>query len=132
MTGAQGETCHTFLVEHALHFAHPHRDTAIGVLLDCGIYGHIGAGAVVLRPVELNASRNPGTCKTHKSGLDHVVVVDEVALLYLVVSHLHTAAKLGQNHHFDILVFDIYGIVLLIYLLVGHRLDYRVGINYTA
>ncbi|CCZ49339.1 unknown [Bacteroides sp. CAG:661] len=132
MPRAEGETCHAFLMEHALHLADPYRDAAVGIFFDGGVNGHVGAGAVVLRPVELDAARNPGTGQAYQSRLDDMVVVDKVALLYLVVSHLYTSTQFGQNHDFDVFVLDEYGIVGFIGLFVGNGLDDRIGIDYAA
>ena len=87
---------------------------------------------MVLRPVELNAATDPRTCQTYEGGLDDVVVVYEMALLDLVVGHLHTTAQLGQDHHLEVLVLDIDGVVLLVDTLVADALDDGIGIYHTA
>ena len=87
---------------------------------------------MVLRPVELDAATNPWTKQTYEGRLDDVVVVDEVALGNLVVRHLHATAQLGQYHHLDIFVLQPYRLILLVHLLVGYRLDDRVGIDHTT
>ena len=61
-----------------------------------------------------------------------MVVVDEMALLDLVVSHLHAPAQLRQNHHLYIIVFQPDGQVVLVYLLVTHALDDGVRIDNAA
>ncbi|CCY64377.1 unknown [Prevotella sp. CAG:1124] len=120
VSGPESESCHALLVEHALHFAHPYRHASVAVFLYRAVNGHVGAGAVVLRPVEFDTSRNPWTGQSDQRRLDNVVVVDEVTLLNLVVSHLHTAAKLWQNHHLYIFVLDEHGVVFLVSLLVRY------------
>lgn len=75
---------------------------------------------MVLRPVEFDTSRNPRAGQSDQRRLDNVVVVDEVTLLNLVVSHLHTAAKLWQNHHLYIFVLDEHGVVFLVSLFVRY------------
>ena len=131
-TGAQREARHAFLMEHLLHLAHPHRDTAVGIVLDGGVDRHIGGRTVMLRPVELDAAADPGTGQAHQGRLDDVVVVHEVAPGYLVVGHLYTAAQLGQHHHYDILVLQPNGQIVLVYLLIAHRLDDGIGIHHTT
>ena len=86
---------------------------------------------MVLRPVELDATTDPRTCQSDEGWFDDVVIVDEVALFDLVVCHLHATAQFGQNHHLDILVFQPYGLIVLIDFLVGYRLDDRVGIDHS-
>ncbi len=130
--GTQGETCHTFLMEHAFHFAHPHCHRAVFVFLDSAVDRHIGAWAVVLWPVKLDTTRNPRPGQTDECRLDDMVVVDKVTLLDFVIGHLDTSAELGEHHHLYIFVFDKNGIVLFIGLFVGDRLDYRIGIHDTA
>ena len=130
--GAQGETSHTLLVEHLLHLAHPHADAAIGILLDAGINGHEGGRTVVLWPVELDATTDPRTRQSHEGRLDDVVVIDEVALGYLVISHLYATTQLRQYHHLDVLVLNPDGQIVLVHLLVAHRFDDGVGIDYTT
>ena len=117
-TRAQRESRHSLLVEHTLHLVYPHRNGAVGILLNLCVDGHIGAGAVVLWPVELDATTNPRTSKTYKGGLYHMVVIYKVALLYLIVCHLHTPTQFGQNHHLDIFVLDINSLIVVVYTLI--------------
>ena len=65
MPRPQGESCHALLMEHALHLAHPHRHAAVAVVLNGGVNGHVGAGAVMLRPVELNTAGDPWSRQSH-------------------------------------------------------------------
>ena len=87
---------------------------------------------MVLGPVELDTARDPWTRQTYEGGLDDVVVVYEMALLDFVVGHLHTAAQLGQDHHLEVLVLDIDGVVLLVNTLVADAFDDGIGIYHTA
>ena len=131
-TGSQREARHALLMEHLLHLADPHRDTTVGIVLDGGVDWHVGGRTVMLRPVELDAAADPGTGQAHQGRLDDVVVVHEVAPGYLVVGHLYTAAQLGQHHHYDILVLQPNGQIVLVYLLIAHRLDDGIGIHHTT
>ena len=114
----QRKACHSLLVEHTLHFINPDRDAAVGILLDGAIHRKISAGAVVLGPVEFNSAAYPRSGKPHEGGLDHVVIVYEMALLDFVVRHLHTSSKFGKYHHLDVLVLQIDGFVGVVRLLV--------------
>ena len=72
----------------------------------------------MLRPVELNASRNPWAGEADQCRFDDMVVVDEMPLADLVVSHLDSASQCRQNHSPDVFVFDPYDIILLVMFLV--------------
>ena len=61
-----------------------------------------------------------------------MIIIHKVALLNLIVSHLHTSAQFGQYHHLDILVLDINGLILFIHLLVAHRLDNGIRIYHAT
>ena len=61
-----------------------------------------------------------------------MVVVHEVPLLDFIVSHLYTAAQFGQDHHLDVLVFQINGVPHLVVLLVRDGLDDRIRIDNAA
>ena len=56
MSRTKRKTCHSFLMKHTFHFIHPYRDTSVSIFLNSRIYRHVGAGAVMLRPVKLNAT----------------------------------------------------------------------------
>ena len=129
---AQREACHTLLVEHLLHLAHPHAHRAIGILLDAGVDRHEGRRTVVLGPVELDSTRDPRADESHQCRLDNVVVVDEVALCNLVVGHLHAATQFGQHHHLDVLVLQPDGQILFVDFLVAHGLNDGIWIDHTT
>ena len=128
----QCKACHALLMEHTLHLVNPHRHRTILILHDSGVDRQIGRWTVVLRPVKLDATRDPRTRQTHQGGLDDVVIVHKVTLFDLIVSHLDTSAQLWQDHHLDIFVLNVDGLPLLIHLLVGDRLNDRIGIDHTT
>ena len=128
----QRKARHTLLVEHPLHLVHPDGHRVVFILHNGTVDRHKGTGTVVLRPVELDATRDPRSCKTHQCRFDDVVIIDEMALFDLVVSHLDASAQLRQDHHLDILVLDINGLIFLVDLLVADRLNHRVRINHTT
>ncbi len=82
------------------------------------VYGHVGGWTVVLRPVELYASRDPRAGETYERGFDDMVVVYEVAFLDFVISHLYTSSQFGKNHHLYIFVFDEHGVPFLVMFLI--------------
>ena len=128
----QPETHVALLVKHPLHFITPHRDRPVRVLLDVAIHRQISARTVVLRPVELYAAADPRPCQSHQRGLDHVVVIDEMALFQLIVGHLNTSAQFRHHHHLQVLVFQEHHVPLLRCRFVGYRLNDGVRIDHTA
>ncbi len=85
---------------------------------------------MVLGPVKLDATTDPGTRQTHQCRLNHMVIIHKVALFYLVVRHLDTSTQFWQHHHLDIFVLQIDGLPLLVHLLVRDRLNDRIGIHH--
>ena len=116
----QRESCHAFLVEHLLHLTHPHRDRAILVLLYGTVCRHICCRTVMLRPVKLYTAANPRTQQSHQCRLYHMVIVNEMALPYLVISHLHPASQLGQHHHLYIFILQPYRVPLMRHGLISY------------
>ena len=127
-TRTQREADEALLVEHALLLVAPDGDAAVLSLFDGAVHRQIGRRTMVLRPVELDAAADPGARQSDKRRLDDVIVIDKVALAYLVVGHLHASAQFGQYHDFQILVLQIDGVVVVVGLLVGDALDDGVGI----
>ena len=119
-------------MEHPLHLVHPYRHTAVLVLHDVAVYGQVGAGTVVLWPVELDAARYPWPRQSHECRLDDVVVIDEVALLDLIIRHLDATAQFRQHHYLEILVLQVHSPPFLRCRLVGYRLDDGIRINHAT
>ena len=117
-------------MEHALTLVDPYGHASVSQLLDGAVDGHEGGGTVVLGPVELDAARNPGACKSDKRGLDYMVVVYEVAVAYLVVGHLHASSELREYHHLDVFVLNPYGVILYVGFRIGNRFDDGIGVDY--
>ena len=85
---------------------------------------------MVLGPVELDATTDPRASKAYKRRLHHVVIIHEVSLLDLIVGHLDASAQFGQDHHLDIFVLEIDGLVVLVHLLIADRLDNGIRIDH--
>ena len=62
---------------------------------------------MMLRPVELDASRDPGPGESDERGLDDILAVKEVVAVGLVEADVNTAAKFGQDHEPDVFVFEV-------------------------
>ena len=130
--GTEGESSHSFLVEHPLALVHPYGDAAVCIFLNRAVYWHECGRTMVLRPVELDSSRNPRPCQSYEGWFDDLVVVDEMALTDFVVCHLNPAAQFGQDHDLDIFVLEKYGVIGLVCFLVGNTLDDRVGVDHST
>src|SRR5579863_10257999 len=87
--------------------AAPDGDGAIGVAFDGSLDRHKGGGPVMLRPVELHASRDPWAGKPNQSGLDHILAVKEVVAVQLVEADMDPAANFRQDHDSDVFVFEM-------------------------
>ena len=117
--------------EHPLDLGAPHRAVVI-VRLDSPVDRLKRAGAVVLRPVELDPARDPGAAQTHERGLDHAVVVNEVVAVGLVEGHLDPPAELGQDHDLEVVVLEEDGRVGPVDPLANDPVDDRVRVDDAA
>ena len=128
----QRETGHTFLMEHPLHLVGPDGHASVRILLDFEIDRKEGARTVMLGPVELDSTGNPGSGKAYERRLDDPVVIDEMALLDFVVSHLDPSPELGEDHHLDVFILQEDCKIFLVHLLPGDALDHGIGIDDSA
>ena len=83
----------------------------------------------MLRPVELNAAGNPRPCQPYQCGLDDLVVIYRIVAVGFVVHTLDAPAQLRQDHHKQIVVFQIDGIIFPINFGIGNALAYGVRID---
>ncbi len=87
---------------------------------------------MVLWPVKLNTTRDPGTGQPYQSRFYNLVIVNEVTLTDLIISHLDATAQLGQDHYFDVLIFKEETNIFLVFFLVVNLFNYRVWVNFPA
>ena len=85
---------------------------------------------MVLGPVKLDATTDPGTSQSHEGRLDNVIVIHKVALLDLVVRHLDTSTQFGHHHHFDILILQEHHLPLVWRGFIGYRLNHGIWIHH--
>ena len=112
---------------------HPHRHAAVVAALDGDLNGHECRRAVVLRPVELHATREPRSRKPYKRGLDDGVTVEEVVVVVrLVLPDVNAPADFGEKDDARVVVFERDSIVLAHFRLVHHLIDERYGIDLPA
>ena len=83
----------------------------------------------MLRPVELNAAGDPRPCQPYQCGLDDLVVINGVITVGFVVHTLDAPTQLRQDHHKQIVVFQIDGIIFPINFGIGNVLAYGVRID---
>ena len=130
--GMERKAVHTLGEKHALDLRAPDRAAAVGVFGDAPVERAKGAGAVVLRPVELNAARDPRPGQAHQRGLDHLVVVNEMIAVGFIERHLYAAAQLGQDHDAQVAIFQKHCGIRLVGFLVEHAVDHRVRVDHAA
>ena len=78
---------------------------------------------MVLRPIELNAPRNPRAGQTYKGGLDNLIVVDKVVAIGFVHSHMDSPTYFWQQHDLEIAIFQKYSAIFLVSFCVGDVFD---------
>src|SRR5580700_3610745 len=76
--GAQADAVHSFHSRHGIVVAAPYGDGAVWVAFHGGFDRHEGCGTMVLRPVELDATGDPGASEPHEGGLNDVLTIEEV------------------------------------------------------
>ncbi len=116
-------------MRHLFSLAHDHRCAAVCIAAEGAGDGIEGGRAVVLRPVELDAARDPRPGKADQSGLYDLVVIHAVIAVRLVVDALDAAADLRQYHYFEVIVFQKYRPVFLVDLDIGESFGHRMGIH---
>ena len=117
---------------HLIHFRQLHRHAAVRIFQRPEIGGPEGGGPVMLRPVEFYAAADPRAGKPHQRGFDDLVVIHEVIAVGFVICPLDTASQFGKHHGLDILVFQPYGGIGLLFLFIQNLVDYRQGIYLAA
>ena len=132
-SGLQADAMRAPHARQGIVVAHPHRHTAVLVLLDLDVGGHERGGTMMLRPVELHAAAHPRAGESDKRGLDHVVAVEEVVVaVLLVLGDVNATAEFRQKHEAHVLVLKRHRVVLLHRRRVVHLVDERHGIHLPA
>ena len=127
-----GKAGHALGAEHVLDLADNDRAAAIRILADIAVYRIVGAGAVVLRPVELDAAADPGAGQADQRRFDHVVIVNKIVVVGLIISALDAAAQLGQDHHIQIFVFQAEGVVNTVLFFILDLINNAVRVHFAA
>ncbi len=52
----------------------------------------------MLRPVELDSTRNPGPQQAHQRGLDYVLAIEKIVSVGFVLPDVNASADFGQDH----------------------------------
>jgi hypothetical protein len=102
------------------------------VALDCDLDRKKRRGAMMLRPVELNSSRYPGTCESNECRLDYILPVEKVITVSLVVSNVNSPTDLRQDHDTQILILKMDRLPCVFARLGGNAIDDRQRINLSA
>ncbi len=83
------------------------------MLFNLGFYGHKRRWAMVLRPVEFDASRNPWPGQAYERRLNYILPIKEVVSSRLIVTNVNATANLRQNHQSQEVVFKMNRLPLL-------------------
>ena len=78
----------------------------------------------MLRPVKLNSSGDPGTCKSHQRRLDNTVIIDKIIAVCLIQGSLYPASKFRHHHDFQIFILQEYNVPYFAFLFpadIGNR-----------
>src|ERR1035437_4026840 len=118
-----------FEVPHRFDFAEPKGAAAVRIFGDRVIGRAVGAGPMVLRPIELDAAGQPRSRQTDQGRFDDVVVVDERVTVGLVVCVLNPPAKTGHAHQLEILILQEPNPMLFLDFLVTDSVDDGVRID---
>src|SRR5690606_4467281 len=73
---------------------------------------------------------DPGTCQADERWFDHLIIIYEVSLPDLVEGHLNPAAKLGQDHDLQVLIFEKECMIGFWMFFVQDLLNYRMRIHH--
>ncbi len=106
--GMQANAMHALHASHGIVVAAPDRDRAVRIAADGDFHGHERGGAMMLRPVEFNASGNPGPGEADQGRLNDVLAIEEVVAGALIQANMDAAADGRQDHETKEFVLDVY------------------------
>ena len=93
---------------------------------------HEGGRPMMLRPVEFNATRDPGSKQTYQGRLDNLVMVDKIIAVRLVDRTVDLAANFREYEDFDIGILKVQANIGHIFLFVDQGIDDWVWIHLSA
>jgi hypothetical protein len=91
---------------HRIVIAAPNGLRAVRPLFDVRFGGKKCRGAVVLRPVELDATADPWTGESHQSGLDDILPINQVIPVCFVLKDVDAPADFGEDQRFQEFILD--------------------------
>jgi len=103
--------CHPLHSVKGVHLAHPDGFFAVFIFFYRRLEGHVCRGAVMLRPVELYSTGNPGTRKPDHRGFYYLIMINKIISGCFIKRSLHLAAYFGKHLKPYILVFKYRRIV---------------------
>ena len=109
-TRMQTNAMHSLHAGHRIVIAAPDGLAAVSVLFDLHIHRHKRRRAVVLRPVELHAARNPRPRQPNQRRFDHVLPVEKVVSVRLVLADMNAPSDLREDHYLKKFVLQMHGI----------------------
>ena len=116
----EGKCAHALCAIHLVDFADIYGGGSVLMLLIEIIYRRISRRTVMLRPVKFDAAGDPWSGKAYKRRFDHMVIIDKIVVVGLVIGALDPSTDLRQDHHLQIVVFQVNGMVCHIFFFVGY------------
>jgi len=107
--GMQTDAVHPLHARHGVVIGTPDGHAAVRCALDGTVNRHERGGAVMLRPVELDAAGDPRTGQADQRRLDDVLAIKEVVAVHEILTDMNAAAQFGQDHEADELILEMNG-----------------------
>src|SRR5215831_19729242 len=106
----QAHAVHPLQAIHGIMITAPDGLRTVRMLFDLEIHRHEGCGAVVLRPIELDAPGNPWPCEADECGFDDILAVKEVVAVCFVQANMDAEADFRKHHDPNKFVLDVQGL----------------------
>ena len=132
LPGCRQTPCMPFMRRHRVVVAAPDGLRAVGVFLDFKIHRQKRRGAMMLRPVELDAAGNPRPGQPDQRGLDDALVVNQIVAVGLVLNRVDAPADFRQHHHAEKFIFDPDRLPFAVHRLFRDAVGEGQGINLAA
>ena len=126
----QGETDLAFRTIHLVNLAAFCRAAPVAVLMDPVIRRCKRRRTMMLRPVKLDSSADPGACQADQRRFYHFIVIYKVIMICLIKGALDPPSQFRQNHDLQVFVFQIHCGVCFIYLCITDFFHHRIRIYF--
>src|SRR5579862_9021161 len=131
-TRMQTDSVHSLHPAHGVMITAPDSFGTIRMFLYLKIHGKEGRGTMMLRPVEFDTARNPGTGEPDQRGLDNRLIVNQIVTVGFVLQDMNASTDFREHHRADEFILDPNGFPAAIDWLLGNAICERQGINFSA